>query len=339
MRLKNRVLMGPMGTNYGTSDGLATERDSRYYGERARGGVAAIVTEAMSVSPKARNHHKSLCAFHDKFIPNLAELVRAVHEGGAYAIGQLNHRGALLRRAVLNMEPVGPSAWANPNTGEPVRALHAGEIAEIEGDFLAAALRLWRAGYDAVEIHAANGYLFQQFFTPRINHRTDAYGGSLENRMRLLLETVALIRARAPEIPLLVRLSATEYVDAESYTQAEIVALARELERLGVCAIDLSGGTNESPELSRFCIQPPSMPRRCLEPYATAFKRALTIPLIVAGASSTRPTPRRCSPTATPTSFRSGGASSPMRTGRAKRWASCRPRFARAFRATSVSND
>ena len=282
MRLKNRIIMGPMGTNYGTSDGLATERDSLYYGERARGGVAAIVTEAMSVSPKARNHNKSLCAFHDKFIPSFAGLVSAIHDGGAYAIGQLNHRGGLLKRSVLNMEPVGPSPWANPNTGEPVRALRVGEIGEIQRDFLAAAVRLWRAGYDAVEIHAANGYLFQQFLSPRINRRVDDYGGSLTNRMRLLLETVRMIRAEASEIALLVRLSATEYIEG-GYGEDDIVTLARELEALGVCAIDLSGGTNESPELSRFCIQPPSMPRRCLEPYATAFMRALSIPLIVAG--------------------------------------------------------
>ncbi len=156
--------------------------------------------------------------------------------------------------------------------------------------------------------------------------------------MRLLLETVALIRARAPEIPLLVRLSATEYVDAGSYTQAEIVALARELERLGVCAIDLSGGTNESPELSRFCIQPPSMPRRCLEPYATAFKRALTIPLIVAGRIIDPADAEAVLANGNADFISIGRGSSPMRTGRAKRWASCRPRFARAFRATSVSN-
>src|SRR5580704_1065381 len=194
LRLKNRVIMAPMGTNYGTTDGFSTDRDTRYYAERARGGVAMIVTEAMNVSAGARNHTNSLCVFHDRFVPGLAAVVGAIHDNGALAVAQLNHRGQLLRRSVLGMEPVGPTAGRHPATGEPVRALRVDEIHAIQRDFLDASRRLWRAGYDGVEIHAANGYLFQQFFSQRFNHRDDAYGGTLENRMRLLLETIRMIR-------------------------------------------------------------------------------------------------------------------------------------------------
>src|SRR3984885_9549483 len=158
MRLKNRIIMAPMGTNYGTTDGFSTDRDKRYYGERARGGVAMIVTEAMNVSAGASNHTNSLCVFHDRFIPGLGALVDAIHDNGAYAVAQLNHRGQLLRRSVLGMEPVGPSAGRHPATGEPVRALRVEEIGEIQRDFLGASRRLQRAGYDGVELHAANGY-------------------------------------------------------------------------------------------------------------------------------------------------------------------------------------
>ena len=282
LRLKNRIVMGPMGTNYGTTDGFSTERDKLYYAERAKGGVAMIVTEAMNISAGARNHNNSLCVYHDQFIPGLAAVVRAIQDNGALAVAQLNHRGQLLKRSVLGMEPVGPTAGTHPNTGEPVRALRVDEIRAIERDFLDAARRLWRAGYDGVEIHAANGYLFQQFFSPRFNRRDDRYGGSLENRMRLLIETVALIRDELPDFPLLVRISATEYV-AGGYTEDEAVALVRALEAMGVSAIDLSGGTNESPLLSRYCIQPPSFPRRCLEPHARPLKQAVAIPVIIAG--------------------------------------------------------
>ena len=97
LRLKNRLIMAPIGTNYGTSDGYASERDKAYYVERARGGVALIMTEAMSISPVARNHNRSLGIFHDSFVPGLATLVEAIHEAGVLAVGQLNHRGALLR--------------------------------------------------------------------------------------------------------------------------------------------------------------------------------------------------------------------------------------------------
>jgi dimethylglycine catabolism A len=282
LRLKNRVVMGPMGTNFGTTDGFSTERDKIYYAERARGGAAMIITEAMVVSGNARNHRASLCIFDDRFIPGLADLTRAIHQAGALVCGQLNHRGMLLRRSVLGMEPVGPSPGKNPATGDAVRALTTHDIAEIQEQFLKSAIRLYRSGYDAIELHAANGYLFQQFLTPRHNRREDDYGGPVENRMRLLMETVRLIRSELPEFPMMVRLSATEYADG-GYSTDDIVTLSQALEAAGVIAIDLSGGTNETPELSRYCIQPPSFPRRFLEPYARPIKDAVTVPVIMAG--------------------------------------------------------
>ncbi len=282
LRLKNRLIMAPMGTNFGSSDGLSTERDRHYYALRAAGGVAAIVTEAMAVSEGGRAHNNSLWLYHDRFIPGLARLVQAIKAYDCLTIGQLNHRGALLRRMVLNMEPVGPSPWRNPNTGDEVRALDRAEIVSIQKEFVTAARRLWQAGYDAAELHAANGYLFHQFLTPRINQRTDDYGGSIANRARLLLETVHRVKDALPDFPLWVRLSCTEYCE-DGYPTSDIVEVARLLEAAGVSALDLSGGTNESPALSRFCIQPPSMPRRALEPFARPIKAAVGIPTILAG--------------------------------------------------------
>ena len=282
LKLRNRVVMAPMGTNYSTTDGLSTERDRQYYAERARGGVGMIMTEAMVVTEFARPHHNSLCVYHDRFIPGLASIVDAIHAHGALVCGQLNHRGALLRRHVLNMEPVGPSPWKNPNTGDDVRPLTVPEIVEIQELFVASARRLYQAGYDGVEIHAGNGYLFQQFFTPRINRRTDQYGGSFENRARFLFETLDRVKQALPAFPLIVRLSVTEFTEG-GYSEADIIELSRRLEQQGVAALDLSGGSNESPQLSKYCIQPPSFPRGCLGPYAKPIKQAVTIPVLVAG--------------------------------------------------------
>ena len=282
LRVRNRVIMAPMGTNYSTTDGLSTERDKLYYAERARGGVGMIMTEAMVVTEYARPHHNSLCCYHDRFIPGLATIVEAIKRHGALVCGQLNHRGGLLRRSVLNMEPVGPSPWTNPNTGDAVRPLTVPELVEIQKLFVASARRLQHAGYDAVQVHAGNGYLFQQFFTPRINKRTDAYGGSFDNRARLLLETIARIKDALPDFPLVVRLSASEFTEG-GYTQEDIVELSRRLERAGVVALDISGGTNESPQLSKYCIQPPSFARGCLAPYSKPIKEAVSIPVFVAG--------------------------------------------------------
>ena len=282
LKLRNRVVMAPMGTNYSTTDGLSTERDRMYYAERARGGVGMIMTEAMVVTEFARPHHNSLCVYHDRFIPGLASLVDAIKSHGALVCAQLNHRGALLRRHVLNMEPVGPSPWKNPNTGDDVRPLAVPEIIEIQKLFVTATRRLYQAGYDGVEIHAGNGYLFQQFFTPRLNHRTDQYGGSFENRARFLFETLDRVKQALPDFPLIVRLSVTEFTDG-GYSEADIVALSKRLEKQGVAALDLSGGSNESPQLSKYCIQPPSFARGCLGPYAKPIKQAVNIPVLVAG--------------------------------------------------------
>jgi len=142
MRLKNRVIMAPLGTNFGSTDGYSTERDKLYYAERARGGVALIMTEAMVIAETARQHNNSLLVTHDKFIPGLASVVNAIKDHGALAVGQLSHRGALLRRSVLNMEPTGPSPWVNPGTGDAVRPLTVPEIVQIEMDYVTAARRM-----------------------------------------------------------------------------------------------------------------------------------------------------------------------------------------------------
>jgi 2,4-dienoyl-CoA reductase-like NADH-dependent reductase (Old Yellow Enzyme family)/thioredoxin reductase len=280
LRLKNRITLAPLGTNFSSSDGLITERDKAYYAERAKGGVSMIMTSAMGVNGRARSHRFTPVCYHDRFIPGLASLVETIKAHDCHVFGQLNHHGALLHEP--GAVAVGPSDWINPKTGDPVRPMSADEIVEVQKDFASAARRLWVAGYDGVEIHAANGYLFQQFFTPRINKRTDAYGGSVENRMRFLVETVKRMQDAAPELLVMVRFSVTEFT-TPSYTQEDAIALAQGLERAGVVALDLSGGSNETPQLSKYCIQTPSFPRGCLAPHAKPIKDAVSIPVFVAG--------------------------------------------------------
>ena len=228
-----------------------------------------IITEAMNISAGSRNHNNSLCVFHDAFIPGLSAIVSAIHDNGAPVVGQLNHRGQLLAPLRARHGAGRPSAGHHPATGERVRALGSRASTAIQRDFLDCGGRLWRAGYDGVEVHAANGYLFHQFFSPRFNRRdgrTTADGR----------ESDALpARDRRPSsrwsslVSVLVRVSATEFVEG-GYPEADMVALVQALERAGVAAIDLSGGTNETPALSRFCIQPPSFPRRGARAVRTA---------------------------------------------------------------------
>lgn len=280
LTLKNRITLAPMGTNFSTSDGLTTERDKAYYAERAKGGVAMIMTAAMGITGQARAHRYTPVCYHDRFIPGLGSLVETIKAHDCHVFGQLNHHGALLHES--GMDPVGPSAWINPKTGGDVRPMTVSEIVDIQKHFASAARRLWIAGYDGVEIHAANGYLFQQFFTPRINKRDDEYGGSLDNRMRFLLETVKRIQDAAPDLLVMVRFCASEFTE-NGYTEGDAIALARGLERTSVVALDISGGSNETPQLSKFCIQTPSFQRGCLAPYAKPIKAAVSIPVFVAG--------------------------------------------------------
>lgn len=280
LKLKNRITLAPLGTNFSTSDGLITERDKAYYAERAKGGVSMIMTSAMGVNGRARSHRFTPVCYHDRFIPGLASLVDAIKAHDCHVFGQLNHHGALLHEP--GAVAVGPSDWINPKTGDPVRPMTREEIVDVQKDFASAARRLWVAGYDGVEIHAANGYLFQQFFTPRINRRTDEYGGTVENRMRFLVETVARMQDAAPGLLVMVRFSVTEF-HAEGYTPEDAIALARGLEKAGVVALDLSGGSNETPQLSKYCIQTPSFPRGCLAPLARPIREAVRIPVFVAG--------------------------------------------------------
>ncbi len=239
-----------------------------------------IMTSAMGITGRARAHRFTPVCYHDRYIPGLASLVETIKAHDCVVFGQLNHHGALLHEPGMN--PVGPSAWTNPKTGDPVRPMTVAEITEVQRNFATAARRLWIAGYDGVEIHAANGYLFQQFFTPRINKRTDAYGGSVENRMRFLIETVKRMQDAAPDLLLMVRFSVSEFT-AGGYSEDDAIALAKRLEQAGVVALDLSGGSNETPQLSKYCIQTPSFPRACLAPYAKRIKDAVSIPVIVAG--------------------------------------------------------
>jgi 2,4-dienoyl-CoA reductase-like NADH-dependent reductase (Old Yellow Enzyme family)/NADPH-dependent 2,4-dienoyl-CoA reductase/sulfur reductase-like enzyme len=280
LKLKNRITLAPLGTNFSTSDGLITDRDKAYYAERAKGGVSMIMTSAMGVNGRARSHRFTPVCYHDRFIPGLASLVDTIKSHDCHVFGQLNHHGALLHEP--GTVAVGPSDWVSPKTGDDVRPMTRDEIVDVQKDFASAARRLWVAGYDGVEIHAANGYLFQQFFTPRINHRTDEYGGSVENRMRFLVETVKRMQDAAPDLLLMVRFSVTEFTP-DGYTQDDAIALARGLEQAGVVALDLSGGSNETPQLSKYCIQTPSFPRGCLAPLAKPIRDAVSIPVFVAG--------------------------------------------------------
>jgi len=235
----NRLVMPPMQTNK-TASGHVTDELVGYYRERALGSrPGLIITEHSCVAQNARAAENQLAIYSDEFITEHRRLTDAIHEGGCLAFVQLNHAGA-----IGIDEPVSPSG-VNVSTRRPdsvPRALSAEEILDIEEHFASAAARAVSAGYDGVEIHAAHSYLLNQFYSPVTNRRGDEYGGSLENRLRFLVETVGLVREKIGRgVPLAVRLGGSDY-RPDGNSEEDAVQASVLLEQAGADLLDVSGG-------------------------------------------------------------------------------------------------
>ena len=239
LQVRNRLVMPPMQTNKALH-GHVTEELVQYYRDRAvlsRPGI--IITEHSCITESGRAADGQLSFASDEMIEEHKRLTDAIHEGGSKAFVQLNHAGS---NGIT--EAVSASAVSIPvkKLAKRPRALTVEEIREIEGQFAAAALRAVKAGYDGVEIHCAHGYLLNQFYSPMTNRRTDDYGGSLENRLRITLETVEQVRqAIGEEVPIAVRLGGADYLPGGS-KEEDAAQAGKLLEAAGVDLLDLSGG-------------------------------------------------------------------------------------------------
>ncbi len=239
---------------YSSQDGFATDWHLVHLGARAQGGAGLVMVEASAVTPEARISDGDLGIWKDDHIPALARIVDFVHSQGARAGIQLAHAGRkgsmsvpfagerLLEPQNGGWQPVAPSALAFSSTYAVPRALdQAGIDATIEA-FCQAARRAFKAGFDVVEIHAAHGYLLHQFLSSLANQRTDSYGGSFENRVRLVLQVVDAVRAEWPaHLPVFVRISATDWAEG-GWNPDESVQLAALFREHGVDLVDVSSG-------------------------------------------------------------------------------------------------
>ncbi|MBT2472358.1 NADH:flavin oxidoreductase/NADH oxidase [Streptomyces sp. ISL-66] len=255
----NRVWMAAMcqysAEASGPDAGVANDWHFTHYAARATGGTGLIVQEATAVSPEGRISPYDLGIWNDTQVEALRRITSFVRAQGSVAGIQLANAGrkASTGRPWEGGRPVGPDAdgWRpsapSPvpfSEGDPVpHELTVGEIREVVEQFAAAARRSLAAGYQVIEIHGAHGYLIGQFLSPHSNRRTDAYGGSFENRTRLALEVVDAIRAVWPEeLPLFFRISATDWLEEDGWTAAETVRLAALLQEHGVDLLDVSTG-------------------------------------------------------------------------------------------------
>src|SRR5215207_9099253 len=258
LTLPNRLVVAPM-CQYSVTDGLVGDYHLAHLGRFALGGFGLVVVEASGVTPEGRISHGDVGLWSDEHVPGLARVADFLHAHGSAAGTQLAHAGAkasskrpwdgegavTAENALPGEEPwptvsasavaVGPG-WPTPH------ALTVDELGEVREAFVAATRRSLAAGFDVVEVHAAHGYLLNQFLSPLTNRREDDYGGSLSNRLRFPLEVVAAVRAAWPaDKPLFVRVSAVDG-SAGGVSLEDTVAFARELKALGVDVVDTSGG-------------------------------------------------------------------------------------------------
>jgi 2,4-dienoyl-CoA reductase-like NADH-dependent reductase (Old Yellow Enzyme family) len=254
LELSNRITIAPM-CQYSAVDGLATDWHMIHLGSLALSGAALITLEATAIVPEGRISPNDLGLWSDAHADALAPILAAMRRHSPIKIGiQLSHAGRkastsvpweggaqIAPDAANGWQTEGPSAVPHTEGDAAPLALDAAGLARVRDGFVAAARRAHALGFDAIELHGAHGYLLHQFLSPLANHRTDAYGGSLENRMRYPLEVFAAVRAAVPSMTLGMRISATDWVDG-GWDLEQSVRLAQELERIGCDFIHVSSG-------------------------------------------------------------------------------------------------
>ena len=246
MTIKNRIVMTPMGTNYGEQNGEMSFLHMDYYEQRAKGGVGLIIVENASVdSPQGSNGTTQLRIDHDNYIPRLFKLCETVHSHGACIAVQINHAGASALSSRINMQPVSASNLPSKKGGEIPRPLQKEEITAIVKKYGEAAKRAQVAGFDAVEIHAGHSYLISQFLSPTTNNRTDEFGGSKENRARFAKMVMDEVRSQVgPMFPIMIRISADELVEGGNTLEDTLELLEYFAEEADI--IDVSAGLTGS---------------------------------------------------------------------------------------------
>ncbi len=255
IEFRNRIWVSPM-CQYSSVNGMPTDWHLVHLGSRAVGGAGLVIMEATAVSPEGRISPADAGIWSDAHAEAYARITRFIKSQGAVAGIQLAHAGRKASTAEPwnggkkvdekdgGWEVIGPSAIAFADSYPTPREMTKTDFEKVKNDFVAAVGRSLDAGFEVIEIHAAHGYLLQEFLSPLSNHRTDEYGGGLENRMRFPLEIAKEVRAAVPEnLPVFVRISATDWAEG-GWDLEQSIEFCRQLKMLGIDLIDVSSGGN-----------------------------------------------------------------------------------------------
>ncbi len=279
LHLKNRIVMPPMATLFGNPDGTVSDRLLAYYARRARGGAGLIIVENTAIHPGGVNYPGTLEIHEQKFEAGLAQLASALKREGAAAAIQLFHPGRQIHPKYRGNYPIAPSPIPCPVMGGSPKELDRDEIRGLVNCFVAGAVRAQAVGFEAIEIHAAHGYLVAQFLSPFSNRRTDGYGGDPQRRARFAREIIAGIREKVGDsFPIIFRISAEEKVEGGltlEQTRQMVPYLAK-----GLTALHVSAGCYPSME---WVVQPYLQPRGCLVELARAVREVTDLPILTVG--------------------------------------------------------
>ena len=307
LKLKNRMIMAAMGSNFASEDGHTTEQLTAYYEKRAQGGIGLIILETSAITWPAGASMPNMIGFSkDEFIPSLKSLTQRIHKHGSKIAAQLNHSGKIAQEDVIAGRPIPvpsipksePSdmfglltqdeimnfikAGGPDGKGPRYHELSADEIQQEVQHFVDAAKRAKAANFDAIEIHAGHGYLISSFLSPAVNKRTDEYGGTPEKRAKLLVDIISQIKNQLKDFPVLVRLDANEYRIENGITPNDFLITASMAQDAGADAIDVSAYGNTSKGIA-FTEAPLVHEPGGFLNFVKMAKKELTIPIIAVG--------------------------------------------------------
>lgn len=281
LKINNRFMRSATWLGIADADGNCTSRERDMLADLALGGIGLVTTGHIAVAPKGRAGLGQLSLYRDQQIAGLKDMASAVHDNGAVVMAQLSHAGLLASEKIIDDMPGGPSAT---DAFPYCHVLTEMEIDGLTNAFAQAAYRAAEAGVDAIQLHAAHGFLLSQFLSPLFNQRTDQYGGTLDNRARMLVEAIQKIKkAIGDACPVLVKLNSSDRTEG-GLAVAEMLRISVMLQTAGLDAIELSGGLLISPEGSP-CVTAikPHENEAYFKREAELLHKAVDIPLILVG--------------------------------------------------------
>jgi 2,4-dienoyl-CoA reductase-like NADH-dependent reductase (Old Yellow Enzyme family) len=293
MQLRNRFVRSATWEGMAGDDGSVTDRIIDMYAALAEGGVGLIITGHAYVSTEGQAVPWQLGVHDDGVMSGLTRLTDVVHERGGKIAIQLSHAGCRGAVSLTGMEPIGPVVMKG-DQGQVCREMEADDFSRVAADFARSAARAERAGFDAVQIHAAHSYLISEFLSPCHNTRVDEYGGTVQNRAQFLLEVVGAVRKSVgPGFPVVVKINSDDFIDG-GFSVPEMIEVSTLLEQVKIDAVELSGGSPFSPKFMAH--RPGPIRSEADEVYyreaAMLFKRTVTLPLILPGGIRSYPVAR-----------------------------------------------